>query len=768
MGDKMKSGALFALALALCALVGCAGPQRSLQLFPSSPDYRDALSTALPTAVLSSDDFWDAVAEGHVVEAWGYQAKAARSLYADLYWRPDYLSTLVIAVATDEVTSPVRGWRDLLAAAEPVTISRPNLAEPLLWSGIGSGTDDPFEATSRFLYELRHSGRLNTRGSAAPIHVCFDHEVNQLHDGTRRYDIVVPVEGTVSELRGLLSRNPFDANIGQQALLAAGFRLPDGQTLSAADYSPSVRAWDEPPAWSHRVNAQLRRRILATRITLADQREQGLAAFGVLLFTSGWTAIALLRVSRGRARCAILATGILLLGWILLRALRYPLDSDQISRLMWYLFYLFMLALPLVLLWTAQTMSFRRRVGWGLITVYNTLVLGLVLTNDLHHQVFSFDGESDYHYRWGYAAAAVGIIVPALWSFQILIAKSHALQSRRAAAWPAFWVAMMTLFCLAYGAGLPVLGTIDFTLTFGLLIIAFYESALRTGFLPNNRDHHKLFRSSPLGMQILDRQGHRVLVSATAHPLDEQELANVMRHRNAAATADPSTVISSAEIPGGRFVWQQDLSGVHDLQHQLRETSRALQTTNEALTDEQQFEEWRARISSRTAMLDDLDQVIASPLAAAARLASEEPVKGPALGRICLLLCQAKRRSNLYFSLCERRTMTSAEFVSYLNELLQISSHTGVRGLVSGETDGLIPLGCATSLYDDFTSFLLWAVAQPSMTVLVSLGSDNEAFTLRVVHSPTAVPYPGRISLREEAVHGEVLLFTASRRNDDG
>ena len=88
MGDKMKSGALFALALALCALVGCAGPQRSLQLFPSSPDYRDALSTALPTAVLSSDDFWDAVAEGHVVEAWGYQAKAARSLYAPHRVRP--------------------------------------------------------------------------------------------------------------------------------------------------------------------------------------------------------------------------------------------------------------------------------------------------------------------------------------------------------------------------------------------------------------------------------------------------------------------------------------------------------------------------------------------------------------------------------------------------------------------------------------------------------------------------------------------------------
>lgn len=768
MGDKMKPGALFALALALCALVGCASPERGLQLFPSNPDYRDALSTTLPTAELSPDRFWDLVAYGHVVEAWGYQAKAARSLYTDLHWRPDYLSTLVIAVATDEVTSPLRGWKDLLAATEPVTISRPSLSEPLLWSGIGSGTDDPLESTTRFLYELSRSGRLNTQGRAAPIHVCFDHEVNQLHDGTRRYDIVVPIEGTVSELRGLLSRNPFDAEISPQALLAAGFRLPDGKTLSPADYSPSVRAWDEPPGWSDRVTSQLRRHALGTRVTLADHREQGVAAFAVLLFTSGWAAIALLRVSRGRARRAILATGILLLGWILLRALRYPLDSDQVSRLMWYLFYLPMLALPLVLLWTAQTMSFRRRIGWGLLTVYNTLVLGLVLTNDLHQQVFSFEGASGYQYRWGYAAAAVGMIVPTLWSFQILIAKSHALQSRRTAAWPSFWVAVMALFCLAYGTDLPVLGTLDFTLTFSLLAIAFYESALRTGFLPNNRKHHRLFRSSPLGMQILDQQGHRVLASATARPLDEAEVANVMRHRNTAATTDPNTIISSAEIPGGRFVWQQDLSGVRDLQHRLRETSQALRTANETLSDKQRFEEWRARISTRAAMFDDLDQVIASPLAAAARLASEEPLGRPALGGISLLLCQAKRRANLYFSLYERRAMTSAEFIGYLNELLQISSYTGVRGLISGDAEGFIPLECASSLYDDFTGFLLWGTTQPSLTAMVSFRSDGETFALRVVHSPTPAPYPGRISLREEAVHGEVLAFIASRRADYG
>lgn len=768
MGDRMKPSGLFALAMALCVLVGCASPERSLQIFPSNRDYQDALSTTLPKGNRETIHFWDAVAYGHVVEAWGYQAKAAHSLYPDLQWRADYLSTLVIAVATDEVATPVRGWSDLLTAAEPVTISRPDLFEPLLWAGIGSGTDDPLETTTRFLAELRRSGRLNVQGPAAPIHVCFDHEVNLLHDGTRRYDIVVPAEGTVSELRGLLSRHPFEVGVDQRALLAAGFRLPDGQALNPAGAAPPVQAWEEPPGWTDRVTAQLRRHALASRITLTDHREQGIAAFAVLLLVSGWGAIALLRVSRGRARRAILTTGVLLLGWILLRALRYPLTIEQITRLMWYLFYLFMLPLPLVLLWTAQTMSFRRRIGWGLLAVYNALVLGLVLTNDLHHQVFAFEGTSSYQYRWGYAAAAIGMIVPVLWSFQTLIAKNQALHSRRTAAWPSFWVAMMTLFCVSYSAGVPILDTVDFTLTFSLLTVAFYESALRSGFLPNNRKHHQLFRSSPLGMQILDQRGQPVLASATARPLDERELTNVMRHHNAAATTDRSTIISSSEIPGGRFVWQQDLAGVHDLQRRLSETSQALRATNEALTDKQRFEEWRARISTRAAMFDELEQVIAAPLAAAARLASEEPLDRPGIGRLCLLLCQAKRRSNLYFALCERRAVTSAEFIGYLNELLQISSHTGVRGLISGETEGNIPLGCASALYDDFAAFLLWGLTQPGLTVMASLGSDSAAFTLRVVHSPTPAPYPGTVSLREEAVHGEVLVFAASRRTGHG
>ena len=131
--------------------------------------------------------------------------------------------------------------------------------------------------------------------------------------------------------------------------------------------------------------------------------------------------------------------------FILLRGLKYSVFSeiDIISRHIWYLYYVPMLAIPLLLLYVSDLISAKEDSrfpkGWILPFAITVILIITVLTNDLHQFVFKFNpGFDNWDYDYSY-----GIIyyIVSVWQFSIyliaviILVKKCSIVSSKRSAW---------------------------------------------------------------------------------------------------------------------------------------------------------------------------------------------------------------------------------------------------------------------------------------------------------------------------------------------
>lgn len=123
----------------------------------------------------------------------------------------------------------------------------------------------------------------------------------------------------------------------------------------------------------------------------------------------GWGISVSRRILQPQLRRYLAGVAALMVFWFMLRAVKYHFSaSAQLSRLLWYGYYLPMLFIPLLAVFVAVSLGRPeefRLPGWAMLLWAPTLLLLLlVLTNDFHQLVFTFPaGEvwSDYDYGYG-------------------------------------------------------------------------------------------------------------------------------------------------------------------------------------------------------------------------------------------------------------------------------------------------------------------------------------------------------------------------------
>ena len=125
-----------------------------------------------------------------------------------------------------------------------------------------------------------------------------------------------------------------------------------------------------------------------------------------LLLFSVWCYSLWARIVQVQVRHYMLAISALMVLWILLRSIKFSIDNTDAERLLWYFYYFPMLFIPMLSVFVSQSLGkgedFRLPRWTKLLYLPTLLLLLLVLTNDLHQQVFSFPSGilSDREYRY--------------------------------------------------------------------------------------------------------------------------------------------------------------------------------------------------------------------------------------------------------------------------------------------------------------------------------------------------------------------------------
>lgn len=222
------------------------------------------------------------------------------------------------------------------------------------------------------------------------------------------------------------------------------------------------------------------------------------------------------RIIQPQVRRYLTAVSALMVFWLTVRTLRYLFAEDPgMLRLLWYLYYLPMLFIPLLAVFIALSLGkpeSYRLPGWTtLLYLPTAALLLLVLTNDFHQLVFVFPPDAavwanDYHYDVGYFLTVGWMILCGLAALVLMLMKCRVPGSRRMILLPFVPVLLVINYGVLYILRVPWLRVIagDVPVGFCLLFAAILESCIQCGLIQTNTGYEALFAHGTIGAQITD------------------------------------------------------------------------------------------------------------------------------------------------------------------------------------------------------------------------------------------------------------------------
>ena len=685
----------------------------------------------------------------------------------NLFWYPHYLATVIIAVDRERTNANILSWSDLPAANEIVGVSGV-LAKQMVFSAVAYGLEGEnysFSSAARLLAELRRNGRIEEQSFETPIIICYDFQAVAMCKEGRNLEIIVPHEGTISFERGLLSNTKLDFahDIGP-LLIDAGYRLLDGHCdvdiyPKAAAYEPALRISDYNRFNTMSLDSDriFRRNVMGTRLyTSADGREHQFFALLYIILLIVWVASAFLRSMQKSVRRSLQIVGLILLGWIIVRLIKFQVPEETVlNRYLWYSYYVFQLALPLLALWFSWAVD--RPDGKLLIPKWLLLLamlyavfLVFVLTNDLHNLVFKLDlndvnWANDYSYGFLYWLVITAAYLPFAVAIVWMLFKSWSNPRKGGLVFPILFFLILILYSVGYVLRIPIARESDITMITGLLVLLFVEAMLRVGLMPANIKYTAFFAHSSLHMQLAGLDGTTSLASASAvTEYDNTLLADALNSYPAPLQHNTNTLLFAAKISGGNVIWEEDVTDLNRLHNQVQASVESLAVANAVLAEDEKIKRAISEESEKTRLMTLLEAEIAGHTQRLSVMA--EQLSSPGNGRrenerFALLLNYVKRRCNLFFREQESQSVPNAEFTGYLNELAEVLVSSDVKIIVTNQYEVPLSPREATLFYDFFYSVIDWAAQQACPSIFAHLRSENETVIMKLIPVANTASY---------------------------
>ena len=420
--------------------------------------------------------------------------------------------------------------------------------------------------------------------------------------------------------------------------------------------------------------------------------------------------------------------------WLFLRAVKYRFFSDDtITRHLWYLYYVPQILAPLFSLFAALQLG--RREGdalsrkWYLLFIPAALLIGGILTNDLHQMAFraapgAVTLEADYTHGRVYYLAMTWIVALLLATGIIVYRKCRVSESRRYA-----WVPLCVFlggFALCSLSFANIYTFHKMPECFCLTFAAFWESCLQVGLLPTNGHYRYFFSESTVAAQIVDGQGCPVYRAKNAPNLTPNQLEAGARE---SILLNTDTRLQSVPVQDGRVYWVEDIAKINRIQAQLAEINAQLSEENELIQAEHELKRQRAQTEEKNRLMDEMIALVRPQLHQINRLLEEESVQN--LKHVCLLGAYVKRRVNLAL-ICDKKAAVLADELAHcIRESLTYLTQYGAVCTLHQDGRGDVNSRDVQTAYDFFEDCLENAL--PTLSALMVRVECGERFSVRLM-----------------------------------
>ena len=434
--------------------------------------------------------------------------------------------------------------------------------------------------------------------------------------------------------------------------------------------------------------------------------------------------------------------------WIFLRTCKYRFfASEQITRLLWYLYYLPQLLSPTLALLASLHLGRREdqptmRPWYLLLLPAGLLFLG-VMTNDLHHLAFCFTpgGDNDDYTHGPLYFLAVGWMLGMMASSVVVLFRKSRVRRGRKFIWlpgvlfaAGFALSLLSFTDIITAYKIPELFCATFMVT--------WECCIRIGLVPTNTNYGGFFAASTLSAQIADQQDRVVFRSAEARQLTEAQMQSA---HEGMVSLDQDTRLHSHGIQGGRIYWTDSITELNRIRRQLEETAGLLAEENELLRAENEARLQQARLEEQNRLYDSMLPAVRTQLNAINVLLSDAAPDTPDLDRrmtiICVYGAYVKRRCNLALIQQAETCMGLQELALCIRESLGCLSALGVSECFRQQGDMQVSPSAVMLAYDFFEAAVEAALPGLS-TLMVNLRADGRRLTLRLAMEDASASLP--------------------------
>ncbi len=474
---------------------------------------------------------------------------------------------------------------------------------------------------------------------------------------------------------------------------------------------------------------------------------------------AAWAFSFYVRCPDATIRNQLVTIAALLAFWLLDVIVKYPMKSDLGTSICWYLYYVPMLFVPALAfacalraacLDTTKTGKTARSIAFA----GSALLALFVLTNNLHHAVFSFSFDDpgwsgNYHYEWGYWLVA-GWFVLLYGAFFALLFPAARKQLRPSFAPLAIIAGLAIAYSLLYILRNAHFFSTNLALTYTILIVVAVEITLATGILPSYAWYREAFYKLPFDLKVLTRNGQLAYSTAQAKPLSPETAEKVTELGTLNGTtidfrvpSNPHTLKRAYGISGGTALLSIDVSKTDARRSALKKQKEELINTSELLKRSATIRQDLALREAERDLFEQISNSLAEKTAEINRLIEDLPkddspesaaIRRKNLTRVKFLVAYCKRKGSLIVAEREGVSFTQAQV-----ELVFTEAAADFRsmGIESAALFRLInPLSPATMahLYDcayDFAS-LAFSVKNPTL-LLFGENDECNALMIRIV-----------------------------------
>lgn len=417
-----------------------------------------------------------------------------------------------------------------------------------------------------------------------------------------------------------------------------------------------------------------------------------------LLFS--WLISIYTRIIHKKIRGYLLWIGVLMFFWLFIRTIKYRvLAVFPNMNVLWYLYYVPIVLIPLLSYYTARTVGQREDAKLSrkdrLLLIPAGIIILCILTNDFHRMAFVFEGNTRMGMTYGYGPfyylSYLFSFSFAVCSILIMFRKSRVKESKRRIYLPFIIVFFYILYSAFYNFNQnhPFLQFIEITIAYCMTTILFWESCIQIGLIRSNSNYREFFKSSTSNTLILDEDGN-LRYSTGEGTIDRSTFELLKKNRTISPNAKTRLYIN--KITGGYVLREEKLDYLLSLIEELETINRKTEEEILLLQNRMKIDEKRIKLQEKNRLYDIIrrnteEQMnrIRENLTYLSTHGNEEKK----WQEINILATYMKRYSNLVF-LSESNGRISMEelritIAESLNNLKKMGIHEGLKTDVFGD-----------------------------------------------------------------------------------